>query len=400
MVERLYYKDPYLKEFEASVVAVKGDKVFLDRTCFYPGGGGQQSDLGEIAGLRVTAVGKEGDDIYHVVPDGGLSPGQTVRCRIDWERRYELMRGHSGQHILFRAMQERNPDLAVAKVDIDIEKKSLFFNGEMSWEMMSKALARANEIISSDIEVRIQEVPRDSPELEKVRIKADRIVDDRVRIVRIGEFDAAACGGVHVRRTGEIGGLAIVRMVSGRQASDWELQFEIGFKALDKASQLALTTLSLSNMLVCPAENVEATVRNLRANAEALADKLKSISQKQLDSLAPEKIGSFSFYSLLLNGSDRKTLNDHAARLIRQDGAVVLFCDVSENAYILVGCNERLSLDCPALLKIGLEMLRGKGGGKKFFAQGGGSEVLKAEDAFKAVRQSIIEKLSSEYSCS
>lgn len=399
MVEKLYYQDPYLKEFEASVVGVKGDKIFLDRTCFYPGGGGQQCDLGEIDGLPVSVVGKEGIDIYHSVPGNAFSPGQKVKCRIDWDRRYELMKGHSGQHILFRAMQEQNPDLSVGKVDIGIERKSLFFNGDVTREMISRALARANEIISANIEVRIDKVARDSPELQKVRIKAERIVDEKVRIVRIGDFDAAACGGVHVRRTSEIGGLAVVRIVSGRQASDWELQFEIGFNALTRASQLALTTLSLSNMLVCPPENLEATVRNLKANTEALADRLKMLSKKQLESLAPEKIGSFSFYSLLLTGSDRKTLNGHAAKLIREDGAVVLFCDVSENVYILVGCNERLSLDCQALLKIGLDILGGKGGGKKFFAQGAGSEISKAEDAFKAVRQSIIERLSSEYSC-
>lgn len=399
MVEKLYYQDPYLKEFEASVVGVKGDRIFLDRTCFYPGGGGQQCDLGEIEGLPVSIVGKEGDDIYHSIPGNNFSLGQRVKCRIDWNRRYELMRGHSGQHILFRAMQEQNPDLSVGKVDIGIEKKSLFFNGDVTREMIARALARANEIISANIEVRIDEVARDSPELQKVRIKVDRIVDEKVRIVRIGDFDAAACGGVHVRRASEIGGLAIVRIVSGRQASDWELQFEVGFNALMRASQLALTTLSLSNMLVCPPENLEATVRNLKANAETLADRLKMLSQKQLNSLSPEKIGSFSFYSLLLTGVDRKTLNDHSAKLIRQDGAVVLFCDVSENVYMLVGCNEKLSLDCHALLKIGLNILGGKGGGKKFFAQGAGSEISKAEDAFKAVRQSIIERLSSEYSC-
>jgi len=399
MANRLYYLDPYLKEFEATVVGVKSDKIFLDRTCFYPGGGGQQNDLGEIEGMRVSEVGKEKEDIYHVVPGSSLSIGQRVKCRIDWDRRYELMRGHTGQHILFRAMQEQSPELAVAKVDIGIDRKSLFFNGEFFWDMLSRALERANEIIASDLEVRIQEVPRDSPELKEVRIKAERISDETVRIVRVGEFDAAACGGVHVRRTGEIGGLVVIRLISGRQASDWELQFEVGLKGLTRSSQLALTTLSLSSMLGCSPENVEATVRNLRERVDDLTGKLRSASQKQLDSLVPEKIGSFSLYSALLTGADRKTLNDCAARLMRQDGAVVLFCDVSENAYMVVGCNEGLSLDCPALLKIGLEMLRGKGGGKKHFAQGGGSEISNAEDAFGRVKQSIIDRISSEFSC-
>lgn len=399
MVEKLYYADPYLKEFEATVVGAKGDRIILDRTAFYPGGGGQACDLGTIDGAKVNEVFKEDEEILHVVPGSTMKVGQKVKCIVDWSHRYELMRGHTGQHILFRSMQEQNPTLGVSKVDIQIEKKVLLFNGEMPWDKLRTALSRANEVIASDIDVVIHEVPKDSPELAEVRIKSDRIVGDRVRIVRIGKFDAAACGGVHVKRTGEIGGLSILKMVSGRQASDWSLQFEVGFKALRSSSDLAISTLAVADMLGCATSTVEPTVSNLKESMESLSGKLKSASQAQLESLKPEKVCNFLLYSMILCNADRKTMNDVSSKLIRQDGAIVLLCDVSDNAFVVIACNEKIKLDCPGLLKKTLDMLGGRGGGKLNYAQGAGADKAKAEAAFKIAKQSILDIITSEFSC-
>ena len=399
MAEKLYYADPYLKHFDAVVTKVEGNKVFLDRTAFYPGGGGQACDLGSIDGKKVTEVGKEGEDIYHAVLDPSFKVHQKVHCDLDWQRRHELMRGHTGQHILFRSMQEQNPELAVGKVDITIDKKTLFFNGEMPWEKLKLAIARANEIIAADTEVIVQEVPKDSPLLGNVRMKAERIEGDKVRIVRIGDFDAAACGGVHVKCAGEIGGIAAVRLVSGRQASDLSVQFEIGYKAIQAASVLAVSTLSISEALGCAPENVEPTVRNLKAENESLSERLKASSKDALGSLEPEKIGGFSLYSSTLQGADRKTMTDVASKLIRQEGAIVLLCDVSDNAFMIVACNEKIAVDCPSLLNKGLGKMKGRGGGKKNFAQGGGSDKQYAPEAFKLVKDSLLEMISSQLGC-
>lgn len=399
MVDKLYYADPYLTHFDAVIVKVDGSRIFLDRTAFYPGGGGQANDLGNIDGKNVTEVGKDGEEIYHTVPDSSYRIHQKVRCEIDWHRRHELMRGHTGQHILFRAMQEQNPELTVGKVDISVDKKTLFFNGEMPWEKLKAAVARANEIIEKDTEVRIQEVPKDSPLLSDVRMKAERIAGEKVRVVRVGDFDAAACGGVHVKRTGEIGGIAVVRLVSGRQASDHSIQFEVGIKAIQAASQLAISALSVSETLGCAPENVEPTVRNLKVDKESLLEKVKASSKDVLESLEPEKIGSYSIYSSMLQGADRKTMNDVSSRLIRQGGAIVLLCDVSDTAFMVVACNEKISIDCPSLLNKGLDTIKGRGGGRKNFAQGGGSDIQRAEEAFKLVRQSILDIISSQLGC-
>lgn len=399
MVEKLYYSDPYMRQFDAKVVRTDGNRIFLDRTAFYPGGGGQQFDLGTIDDAQVERVGTEGDDIFHEIVKSQINIGKEVHCEIDWKRRFDLMRGHSGQHILFRALQEQNPELTVAKVDIAPEKKSLFVDGELLWDMLKRAVARANEIIEADLPIVRQEVSADSDELERVRVKRERLKGSRVSIIRIGDFDAAACGGVHVRRTGELEGISVSRKISGRQASDWEIQFELGLSAFQEASQLALTTLSIADFLGCPVENVRQTVKNLREENVRVSELLRSISEKQLDSLEPNMIGSISFYSSLFMGADRKILNERAAKLIENEGTVVLFCDVSEGAYLLLGCNDKLSLDCPALLKKGFDLLGGRGGGKKNFAMGGGDNKTRAKEAFEAVKKSVQDILESQISC-
>ena len=399
MVEKLYYADPYLKHFDAVIVRIDGNKVFLDRTAFYPGGGGQANDLGSIDGKGVSDVDKDGEEIYHAVSDSVFKVGQKVHCDIDWSRRHELMCGHTGQHILFRAMQDQNPELAVGKIDISIDKKTLFFNGEISWEKLKLAAANANAVIASDAEVIVQELEKKSPLLSGVRIKEDRITGEKVRVVRIGDFDAAACGGVHVKNTGEIGGIVVTRLISGRQASDWSVQFETGQKAIKASSVLALSTLSISEILGCAPENAEPTVRNLMAENKSLSGKLKASSQDALSALKPETVDGYSLYASVMQGADRKTMNDVASKLIHNDDAVVLLCDVSDNVFMVVACNEKTAIDCPALLNKGLSLLKGRGGGKKNFAQGGGSDIAHAEEAFKLVKQSIMDIISSELGC-
>jgi len=400
MVNRLYYSDPYLRKFQARVVAVDGDRIVLDQTAFYPGGGGQQSDSGTIDGKKIERIETKGDEIYHIILGGGLVEGLEVSCEIDWNRRYDLMMGHTGQHILFRSLQEQNPELKVAKVDIAPDRKALFVDGEITWDMMKRGLAMANDIILSDMPVIVEEVALEDVDAEAIRIKKDRIRGDEARIVRVGDFDAAACGGLHVRRTGEIGGIGIIRRISGRQASDWEIQFEVGGHATSLTSQLALVALSVSDELRCPIENVESTVRNLRESETDLADKLKEVSKMQLESLEPEVIGSFRFYSSLLSGADRKMMGDIAAKLIRDEGTVVLLCDASEGTFMLVGCNNKLGIDCRTLLKEGLDIVGGQGGGKKNFAMGGSSDSSGAERAYQIVREMIMELLSTQHGCS
>lgn len=399
MVVKLYYEDPYLSRFGASVASVDGNKVYLDRTAFYPGGGGQQADTGSIGGKPVVEVDIDGDEIYHLVQDTQFKPGQKLQCELDWPRRYDLMKGHTGQHILFRSLQEQNPDLSVAKIDITPSRKSLFVNGEFTWNDVRKAVARANKVIFEDKTVNIRNVPLDSEELGTVRVKFERLKGDTARIVSIGDFDAAACGGVHVSKTSEIGGVAITRMVSGRQTSDWEIQFAIGPDAVTNASILSVTALSVAELLGTSIENVELTIANLKESSQQLSEQLRSMVAAAVEKLEPETIGSFSIYSKMIHGADRKILTEAASKLIGKEGAAVVLCDISDGGYLIVGCNEKLSIDCRELLKIGIDLLGGRGGGKRHFAMGGSPDGSRGEEAFCAVLEAMKELLTKQHTC-
>ncbi|MFA6710577.1 MAG: alanine--tRNA ligase-related protein, partial [Candidatus Methanomethylophilaceae archaeon] len=111
MTDEIFRYDSYVFEFEAEVTNVDGDYVTLGGTAFYPGGGGQVCDTGSICGTRVTEVRYAGRDIVHRVPGNKLKAGDKVWCSVDWDRRYDLMRGHTAEHLLFNSLHRQDPDI-------------------------------------------------------------------------------------------------------------------------------------------------------------------------------------------------------------------------------------------------------------------------------------------------
>ena len=123
MTDEIFRDDGYVFEFEANILSVEGDQVVLDTTAFYPGGGGQVCDTGSIRGQRVTEVRYKGDDIVHIVPGNDLKVGERIWCSVDWDRRYDLMQGHTGEHLLFCSLKRQCPELEIVKIYISPESK-------------------------------------------------------------------------------------------------------------------------------------------------------------------------------------------------------------------------------------------------------------------------------------
>jgi len=227
MAPLLYHSDPYLTDFQAEVVSTDGEWVALDRTAFYPGGGGQEHDRGMLDDLTVTEVKRSKDEVLHRVPGHAYAKGDIVHGKVDWSRRYELMRGHSGEHLLFSRLQLLCPEMELVKIAIGPEKKSFMVRGELNWSMVAEAQRAAAEAISRDLPVTACEVNKDDPTLADARIKIERIHGEEVRVVSIGDIDKAACAGVHVARTGELGMVLVTKFTSARPAADFEVEFEI-----------------------------------------------------------------------------------------------------------------------------------------------------------------------------
>ena len=218
MTELLYMKDSYLREFEAIVTAVQEGAVALDRTAFYPGGGGQPYDAGLLAwnGVEraVTRVKKRGPDVWHWL-DGDLpTEGAVVTGRLDWERRYKLMRTHTALHILCgviwrdygASVTGGNMEPGRARMDFELES--------MSVDLAEEVEAKINEEVAAARPLSWRELPRKEafqiPDLIRTKINLLPPQITSVRVVEIEGLDLQADGGTHVRNTSEVGHIKVV----------------------------------------------------------------------------------------------------------------------------------------------------------------------------------------------
>lgn len=202
ITEKLYDDEPYLKEFKARVLRVDGNKVELDRTAFYPEGGGQAGDSGVIGGVKVVDTQKDDGAIMHVLETTlVISVGDGVDCEIDWERRHRIMRLHSAAHIMehFLWKQLGHLERLGSYVDEKKDRADYEYEGRLPPEVLKEVEEATNEFLAEGHEIRIDPDPK-QPD---------------IRIWRCAEIEMP-CGGTHVRNTREIGSLRLKRKNPGR----------------------------------------------------------------------------------------------------------------------------------------------------------------------------------------
>lgn len=226
MTEKLYFQNMDMKEFSAEIVSVNGNEVLLDRTAFYPTGGGQPNDTGELSvngrDYSVIDVKKDNGDVVHVI-EGEItaSPGDKVKGTIDWDRRYAHMRYHTAVHILDAIVTKNYNDQGMltggqlyqdkARVDFDMQ--------DFSRELVEKIIEEANEAISSDLKVYAKDVTREEAlSMENVARTGpgrDLINSlDTVRLIVIETLDAQSDGGTHVSSTSQVGKISLLKIQS------------------------------------------------------------------------------------------------------------------------------------------------------------------------------------------
>lgn len=218
MTELLFLHDAYLREFTATVTAVDGTRVALDRTAFYPTGGGQPHDTGTLGGAAVTDVRKEGDVVWHTLDGAVPETGSTVNGVVDWERRHHLMRTHSAMHVLCgviwnewgKAVTGGNMEPLEARMDFEFDPLPEAF------------AARVQELVNAEIAedrpIEIEFLPRGTALADEdlIRTKVNLIPESaqEIRVVDIVGLDKQADGGTHVHSTGEIGRFEVVKTES------------------------------------------------------------------------------------------------------------------------------------------------------------------------------------------
>lgn len=218
MTERLYQRDSYLETFEASVTAVHQDGVVLDRTAFFPTGGGVLGDMGTLvspAGTFRVVEAVEGEaGVLHKLERPGLAAGDAVQGALDWPRRYLLMRYHTATHVLTGVMFN-DFHVRVTGNQLTPEKARVDFAFEQfDREVLEEGFRRANALVARDLPVRISFVPaaeaRARPELFKLETAFPHDLSE-LRLVEIVGFDTQADGGCHVHALGEIGRLVLTK---------------------------------------------------------------------------------------------------------------------------------------------------------------------------------------------
>jgi misacylated tRNA(Ala) deacylase len=214
----LYLRDAYLTDFDATVVALDGGRVALDRTAFYPTGGGQPHDTGTLGGLAVTEVRKEGEHVWHTVEGdaGGLAVGQGVHCTVDWDRRHRLMRTHSALHVLCGVVWSEwrvpvtggNMEPLQARMDFEFDPLPEGFGPRIE-ELVNAELA-------ADRPIEVAFLPRDTAvhDDDLIRTKVNMIPESvaEIRVVDIVGLDKQADGGTHVRSTAEVGRIRVLKL--------------------------------------------------------------------------------------------------------------------------------------------------------------------------------------------
>jgi misacylated tRNA(Ala) deacylase len=236
MTTLLYQTDSYLREFTATVVAVDAaaGRVALDRTAFYPGGGGQPADLGTLTGAqswRVTQVKKEGDLVWHWLAGGLPAEGQAVAGSIDWLRRYALMRTHTAMHILCGVVW-RDYGASVTGGAMDpLQGRMDFEFATLRGELVSEIEAKCNAEVAAARDVRVQILPREAafqiPDLIRTKINLLPPGILEVRTVEIVGLDLQADGGTHVANTREVGRIKVTDYKS-KGAINKRIYVEVG----------------------------------------------------------------------------------------------------------------------------------------------------------------------------
>lgn len=393
--DRLYYDDSYLRAFDATVVAhgSAGGRpaVALDRSAFYPEGGGQPADTGALGGRPVADVQAEGETVWHILarPDdlAALPVGAAVRGEIGWARRLDHMQQHSGQHILTAAFIAAAGlptvafHLGAASVTIDLDAPGL------TAEQARAAEDLANAVVWENRPIQARFVGAD--ELARLPLRKAPAVAGPVRVVSVADFDHSACGGTHPRGTGEVGLIAVLRW--SRQRGGTRVEFACGGRALGELRRLGAAAAGAAAALSVGVDELPAAAGRAVA-AQRAAGKELAQARAALDEAealrryaAGEPCGAARVVCAALPEAEAGRLRALAQGIAAQPGGVAILGAGGARAQLVVACAPDSGRDAAALLRAGLPMLEGRGGGSAGLAQGGGPRAEGLGAALEAV---------------
>ena len=379
----LFYKNVYLKECDAEVLSIEESKngydVVLTQTIFYPEGGGQSCDTGFINEAHVTGVKRKNDVIIHTV-DKELKVGEKVHLKLDWERRYDHMQNHTGEHILSGIIHKLYGYENVG-FHMDEEKIQADYDGVLNKEDVEKIEKEINEVIHQNIPV-VETYPTDT-ELETLEFRSKKELVGKVRIITIDDVDICACCGTHVKSTAEVNLIKILSFEKHKNGT--RLEMMSGNRALKDYMQKHEQNTKLFQMFSVKPYVVYDAVNKLNNEYHSLQKNYVALQVEYLNS----KVNTFTESNYILDILDislsMQAMRDYANKLIEKSKYVCVVAKKDEENYLYVLASKTEKVN--ELSKKLNSILNGKGGGKDTFAQG----------SFHSTKEDIKEKIEEVF---
>ena len=384
MTERLYYTDSYLTNFTAEVAEADGCKVRLGRSAFYPASGGQPHDLGTIGGIQIAEVIDE-DDVVHVLTHP-LAQAGAVQCTVDWRRRFDHMQQHTGQHLLSAVLIEMlGAETVSFHMGSDVSTVELA-TASLAPDALQAAELRCNQVIAENRAVSV--AFEDAATAAGLRKPPKR--EGTIRIVSIEGLDRSACGGTHVRSTGEIG--CILLRGTERIRGNIRLEFVCGLRAIRRAradyDALSGVARSFSVGVDDAAKSVAAQSARL-ADAEKirrkLAQELAAIRGRELHAATPPNAAG-----LRIAVREVPALDDDMrieAQAFATAGTAVFIAYCRTPASLIVAASPDSGLNAGSLVKSAVTARSGRGGGSAAMAQGSVPSAEQLPHAIEEIRK-------------
>ena len=364
-MRKLYYEDCLLREFSAVVTGceecARGFLVTLDATAFYPEGGGQACDIGTLGGVNVLDVQEKGEEILHLC-DGKLEIGATITGKIDWERRFDLMQQHTGEHIVSGLLHQKfgyhNTGFHVGREVMEVD-----FDGPVTQEELVQIERRANEAIWADISLKSW-IP--SPEgLSQVRYRTKRALPWPVRIVEVPGYDSCACCGVHVARTGQVGLIKILSCVKFHGGI--RLEMVCGQRAYQYMTAVFDQNRQVSQTFSAKLLETGEAARKVNELLSQQKFRITQLQRQIFDSIA-ESYVNFETVLHFEEGLEPGQVRELADAIASRCGGTAAVFSGSDGSYSY--CLAARQGDLRELGKAMTAALHGRGGGKPHFQQG------------------------------
>lgn len=364
--EKLFYGDSYIKEFFAEVISCEkvknGYAVILDRSAFYPEGGGQPGDTGFIDKVKVFDTTEKDGKILHFA-EKSLETGKKVFCEIDWDRRFSLMQQHSGEHIVSGFIHEKfgydNVGFHMGSDFITID-----FNGDISEEELKEIEDKTNRYIWKNLKIETKYIT--DKESENIEYRSKKAIEGQVRIIIYPDADVCACCGTHVNYTGEIG---IVKIISRKKFRDGvRVEMLCGDRAMDYVNRAVEQNRKISNLLSAKIMETASHVQRLLDENSLLKQKMAEAEEKSIEEKAKKyaDCGNTILFEDSLQPDSVRRLCDAVCKSC--GGMCAVFAGNDETGYKYTIITE--NGDMRSMVKEMNAALSGRGGGKPNFVQG------------------------------